>query len=1007
MPGVHTEKAFEDAIEDHLLSNGWLRGTASNYDPNTGLDSFELFSFISATQQKSWQNLVIRHGSDEQVTKSKFTTRLVGELSKRGTIEVLRHGIEDMGVKFHLAYFKPAHSLTLELEQNYQANRCTVTRQLSYSAKNKNSLDLTLFLNGIPTMTAEIKNPLTGQNVEHAIKQYRQDRNDPKDLMLSKRALVHFALDPDQVFLTTALMGPKTVFLPFNKGKSGGYAGNDPNPNGYTTSYLWEQIWQRDSFLDIVDRYVHVQPDSVVQQINSFTDTASTKKKSPNIIFPRYHQLDAVRKIITDTKQKGPGNSYLIQHSAGSGKSNTIAWLAHRLSNLFDNSDNKIFSKVIVITDRRALDRQLQDTIFQFDHVAGVVTKIDKDSSQLSQALSNNTSKIIITTLQKFPFVIDKLASLQSNNFAVIIDEAHSSQGGESAKALKVVLSKTGHPEASELEVAEYQDGTLEAASDDDDLITYSVNSRSRADNLSYFAFTSTPKQKTLELFGTKTDDGLFSPFHLYSMRQAIEEGFILDVLENYSTYSTYWKVAKKIDEDPEVPQKQAAKEIAKYVYLHPSNLAQKAEIMIEHFRRHSANKIGGKAKAMVVTRSRLHAVRYKQTFDRYIKEHNYQDVHCLVAFSGKVFDSDNAQEFTESNMNGFAESQLVEKFKKDDYQILIVAEKYQTGYDEPLLHTMYVDKKLSGIKAVQTLSRLNRIHLGKEDTFVLDFANDAENIQLSFKPFYDTTIAQPTDPNVLSDLANELRGFGVISDQDCKAFAKEFLKSDPKDKKIHQNLYIYLQPAQDLYQKLEKQAQFDFTHTLNRFIRQYSFLSQILPWADPDLEVLYLYCRYLIRRLPKDHTGSLDLGEDLVLTHLRIQDKGKQKISLRQIEPDLVPLASSSGTAAQPEPKQIQLSSLIESLNELFGTDFTETDQLFFDQIQSHLTNDETIQAQARANSLENFRYGFDPACENAVIDRSDMNNKIFRRFFNDKDFAKAVTEYLAKKVYEDVNGG
>jgi len=730
------EAAFEEFVAGWLVEQGGynevkgpLQSTASGFDAKSGIDTSDLFAFIGATQADAWEKLKQLHGGLPGA-QAKFVIRLAGELDRRGTVDVLRHGVIDLGVTIRLAYFKPAHGLTPELGAKYAANRLNVTRQLAYEAGSTKTLDLGLFVNGLLVATAELKNQLTGQNVENAMEQYRTNR-DPNSLAFARRALVHFAVDTERVAMTTRLAGTATRFLPFNLGEAGG-AGNPANPHGHRTSYLWERIWQRDALLDLLARFIHVE------------QPTKGSKGSPLVIFPRFHQWDAVLALEAHARSHGSGQRYLVQHSAGSGKSNTIAWLAHRLSSLHDVTDTKVFDKVIVITDRLILDRQLQETIYQFEHAHGVVAKIDEGSTQLAEALTGQQSRIIITTLQKFPYLLDKIGELSHRRYAVIIDEAHSSQTGEAAKDLRLAL---GADEEQELTVAEAEDMDLIAVPVDavEEALAKAVAARGMPANLSFFAFTATPKAKTLELFGTKNiETARFEPFHLYSMRQAIAEGFIRDVLENYVTYDMYWRIEKAVDDDPKYEAPTARRAIARFVGLHEHNLSQKAEIIIEHFRTHVAHKIDGQAKAMVVTASRLHAVRYKRALDKYVATHGYGDVTVFVAFSGTV--ADDGIDVTEAKMNGFPDSQTAKQFN-DEGQILIVAEKYQTGFDQPLLYAMYVDKTLTGLAAVQTLSRLNRTRDGKDGTFVLDFRNDAEEIAKAFEPWYGRTVAPPTEP--------------------------------------------------------------------------------------------------------------------------------------------------------------------------------------------------------------------------------------------------------------------
>ncbi|MEY8860104.1 type I restriction endonuclease subunit R, partial [Tenacibaculum singaporense] len=682
----------------------------------------------------------------------------------KGTLSVLRNGFTDYGVKFSMAFFKPESTLNPQAEYLYNTNHLSVTRQLYYQRNGKNSLDLVLSINGLPVATVELKNQFSGQNVTNAKKQYIYDREPNEPIFqFKKRTLVHFAVDTDECFMTTKLAGKSTRYLPFNLGNNNG-AGNPQNKKGYRTAYLWEYVWAKDSFMDIIGKFLHLNVE--------FFELDGVKKKKETLIFPRFHQMDVVRKLTKDAKEKGAGQNYLIQHSAGSGKSNSIAWLSYRLSSLHNAENERVFDSVIVITDRKVLDSQLQNTIYQFEHKQGVVQKIDKNSQQLADAITTG-SNIIITTLQKFPFIIDKIGELQAKKYAVIIDEAHSSQGGEGTKKLKEVLS------AKSLEEAIIEDASTGLDEDAEDQIRKSMEARGKQDNLSFFAFTATPKPKTIEVFGTPDIDGTPKAFHLYSMKQAIEEGFILDVLKNYTTYKTYFKLSKEIEEDPKVNKKQAARAIGRFMSLHPHNLAQKTEVIIEHFRQIVSKKIGGKAKAMLVTGSRLHAVRYKEEFDSYIKAKGYTDIKTVVAFSGKVIYDAYPEGVTEVELNGFKEKELPKKFASDEYQLLLVADKYQTGFDQPLLHTMYVDKKLSGVKCVQTLSRLNRMYAGKEDTFILDFANDTDDILASFQPYYElTTIESNTDPNQLYDLKSEIEKGQIIWESEVDNFCNVYFKS-------------------------------------------------------------------------------------------------------------------------------------------------------------------------------------------------------------------------------------
>lgn len=988
----HTELAFEEAIEEALLQSGYTKGNTADYHKEFCVDETLLFQFLQSSQPLKWSKSETLHRAD---TPTKLLQRLHKELETRGALDVIRNGFTDNGITFDMAYFKPETALNPDTEKLYNQNILSVTRQVKYSSKNENSLDMVLFLNGLPVATVELKNQFTNQTTYNAKRQFIEDR-DPRELLFqpNKRTLVHFAVDTDEVYLTTKIDKEKTVFLPFNLGYENG-AGNPPNPKGYKTAYLWEYVWQKDSWLDLIGKFTHVQKEEYKQK--------GTTYKKEKIIFPRYHQLGVVRELAADAKQKGTGEHYLIQHSAGSGKSNSIAWLAYRLFSLHNAADEKVFNSIIVITDRKVLDKQLQDTIYQFEHKQGVVVRVDKSSSQLAEAIKSGNS-IIITTLQKFPFaaVLDEVKDLPDRTYAVIVDEAHSSQGGEASKKLKEVLAATNRvDEASDQE-----------EDDVEDIIRKSMQARGVQPNMSFFAFTATPKAKTVEVFGTANDsDGKPRPFHLYSMRQAIQEGFILDVLKNYMTYKTFFKVSKQIEDDPKVNKKKASRAIARFLSLHPYNLAQKTEIIIEHFRQVVSQKIGGKAKAMVVTSSRLHAVRYYFEFQKYIKENHYTDIKALVAFSGKVKDPDLQDvELTEVKLNGFSEKELPAKFDTDEYQILLVADKYQTGFDQPLLHTMYVDKKLSGVKAVQTLSRLNRMCPGKEDTFVLDFTNEEEEIKTSFQPYYELTgVTELSDPNRLYDLKVRIEAKQIIWQSEVELFAEQYFRNaDLHSKKIHALLNSFIDPAVDRYKVIEtEEEQEDWKHTLISFTRGYAFLSQIMPFQDVALEKLYAYGRLLINKLPrKSLEDRFKLNDEVSLQYYRLQKINENNIALEhQAEYGLQP-GSEAGIRKEKE-ELIQLSQIVEAINNRFGTEFTEADRLLFDQVGIDLLNDEVIIKQAKMNTFENFVQGSlrDKSIEK-FIDRMDINNSTTSNILNNEKLADAVIfKYLAKFIYDKIN--
>lgn len=990
-----TENTFETALVQSLTEQGgYTEGNAPDYSPELGMFKYEVIRFLQESQPKRWEKISAIHGADAD---NRVIQRLYKELDLRGSLDVLRNGFVDYGVRFQMAFFQPASGLNPDAVDLYNKNNLKVYRQIYYSTKNKNSVDVLLSLNGIPVATLELKNQFTGQNVGNALKQYSTTRDNREILFaFKKRCLVHFAVDQDEVFMTTKLDGSKTYWLPFNKGANNG-KGNPQNPDGYRTAYLWENILQKDSWMEIIQRFVHLQTEEIEVEGKIY--------KKEKLIFPRYHQLDAVREISKKVLEVGTGKNYLIQHSAGSGKSNSIAWLAYRLSSLHNATDERIFDSVIVVTDRKVLDQQLQNTIYQFEHKTGVVQKIDKDSTQLASALGYGTN-IIITTLQKFPFVVDKVGELPERKYAVIIDEAHSSQGGEASKKLKEVLASKSLEEASKDDLEEDYTG-------DDfvrEQIERSAAARGQQPNISFFAFTATPKYKTLQVFGDKDENGKPKPFHLYSMRQAIEEGFILDVLQNYTTYELYFKLTKAIEDDPNLNKKKAAKAIGKFVSLHPHNLAQKTEIIIEHFRDIVSKKIGGKAKAMLVCGSRLHAKRYFEEFGRYIKKKGYEtEIKILVAFSGKVVDDNAPDGVSEPEMTGYSEKELPTIFERDEYKILIVADKYQTGFDQPLLHTMYVDKKLSGVKAVQTLSRLNRMHPGKEDTFVLDFANDRQTILDSFQPYYEvTSVTEETDINHLYDLKARLDEFQVYWTQEIEAFTNVYF--DPKTKlnnpKQQKHLYAFTDPAVDRFKAIaEEEKQDEFKKGLRSWTNLYAFLSQIMPFIDSEFEKFYAYAKLLQTRLPKrELSESLHLDDEVALEYYRLQKIKEGSIELQKGEEGELSGTSEAGLKRAKDEEAL-LSEIINVLNDRFGTEFEEADKLFFDQIEAELMEDETLQTQARVNKIDTFKFAFNDKFIDKLIGRMDQNQEIFEKILEDKVFGDLVKELMMKKIYKKLN--
>ncbi|MBV5296935.1 MAG: type I restriction endonuclease subunit R [Rhodoferax sp.] len=1018
----HTEARLEDAIVDSLTSQGGFvfvdyhsGAAAGRYDKARALDPALVLGFIQATQPKLWQSL---HAIHKDETAKVVLDHLVKELDTKGMLKVLRQGFKCYGKKLRVAVFAPNNALNPDTLALYAQNVLSVTRQLFYSEAHSKSLDLMLFLNGLPIVSAELKNPLSGQTVEDAKKQYKRDR-DPRELLFEfkKRTLVHFAVDQDQVFMATRLSGDKTHFLPFNLGDHG-HAGNPPAADGgYRTAYLWREVWQRSSLLDIVGRFMHLQE----AEKRILTDTGIKKITTETMIFPRYHQLDAVRQLVAHAQAHGPGRNYLVQHSAGSGKSNSIAWLAHRLSSLHDAQNHKVFDSVIVVTDRQVLDTQLQDTIYQFEHKQGVVQKIDEDTRQLAQALAGGTP-IIITTLQKFPFIAETLDKLRKENhpgitidtqdkqFAVIVDEAHSSQSGENAMELKGVLNAHRIEEAAINHLLEQGLNRDDDTDDADQLagVVREMIKRGKQDNLSFFAFTATPKYKTKKVFDEPGPGG-DAPFHLYTMRQAIAEKFILDVLKNYITYEAYFRLVQVGDDDPHVERKKAARALAHTLTFHEVNLRSKSEVMVEHFCTHVRHRIGGRAKAMVVTEGRLHAVRYKQTFDAYIAEKGYTDIKTLVAFSGTVEDPRlPGKSLTEVGMNGgIKEKELPEKFESNEYQVLLVAEKYQTGFDQPLLHTMYVDKKLTGLQAVQTLSRLNRSCIGKEDTFILDFRNTPEEIFKAFKPYYEDTPTEPlTDAQHLYRLHHQIEETGLIFDEEVKAFCLVYFKPVRKQSvSDHAAMNGVLDQAVDRFKEQDEEKCEEVKALLVNFRNLYAFMSQVIPYQDSDLERLYTYLRFLLTKLPRREGGGVvQLDDEVELQYYRLQKIGEGRIDLTGGESRALKGPGDVGTGQEDQP--IRLSELIDLLNERFGTDFTQADQLFFDQIQEQAIESDALKQAAETNSKDDFRYVFEKAFEGLVIDRMEGNEEIFGKLMADGEFRKLALEHLLHKVYKTLNG-
>lgn len=1011
---LHKELSFEIEICEHLAAHGWLyaEGDAAAYDRVRALFPADVLAWVQATQPKAWETLTKNHGA--KAAEETLLARLRDQIDQRGTLDVLRHGIELLGLKqpLKLAEFKPALALHEDILARYAANRLRVMRQVRYSLHNENCIDLVLFLNGVPVATVELKTDFT-QSIGDAIDQYRFDRHpkpkgqNPEPLLsFPNGALVHFAVSNSEVQMVTKLDGPATKFLPFNLGNDGA-AGNPVNPNGHRTAYLWERVWARESWLEILGRYLIAKRDK--------------KKVIEQIIFPRFHQLDVTRKLQTAVLTDGAGAKYLIQHSAGSGKTNSIAWAAHFLAELHDANHHKVFDTVLVVSDRTVIDTQLQEAIFDFERTSGVVATItNKDgskSSKLAEAL-DGSKKIVVCTIQTFPFALEavrELAATKGKRFAVIADEAHSSQTGEAASKLKQVLS----PE----ELAELNDGGEVST---EDILAAQMAARAGESGITFVAFTATPKTKTLELFGTKDADGLPQPFHVYSMRQAIEEGFILDVLQNYTSYKLAFKLAhegKEYDQ-AEVERSAAMKGIMGWVRLHPYNIAQKVQVVVEHYREFVAPLLDGKAKAMVVVSSRLEAVRWKLAIDKFITEQGYK-IGTLVAFSGEVKDKDSGEDaFTETskalnpNLKG---RDIREAFKGDEYQILLVANKFQTGFDQPLLCGMYVDKRLDGIQAVQTLSRLNRAHPGKDTTYVVDFVNEAADILASFKTYHTTAeLAATTDPNLVFNLRSKLDAAGHYDDFEVNRVVEAEVKGAKQSE-----LVAAIEPVRDRLLKRYKTAQealkaakakddqdaikaaqdelnalLLFKGDMGAFIRLYTFLSQIFDYGNTAIEKRSIFFRRLLPLLEFDREREgIDLSK-MVLKRHKLVNKGKQTMALHEGEtPKLEPMTD-TGCGSLREKTKVYMGELIEKLNELFGSETTEQDQLVYVNhvIRGKMLESEKLRQQAANNTKEQFSTSPDLDSElmNAIVDALDAHNSMSTKALNSEAVRKGLKSIL-----------
>ena len=996
------EKRFEDDITAFLWSQaGGYTRNADLYDPKLGLFPDTLIRFVKRTQPKEWARFENANKID---TQRKFCLAFNSACDLYGLVSVLRHGFKHRGISFRVCYFKPESALNRTAAELYAQNEICCNRQWFYSAQTHNSVDLMLSVNGIPVFAFELKNQYTGQTVDNAKTQWMYDR-DPREIcfQFNKRVLGFFAVDHTEAWMTTELRGRDTYFLPFNQGSNGagrdGGKGNPPNPNGYPTAYLWEEVFRKDSMLDILQKFIHLQVTEEKKPQPDGTEKVIRKKR---LIFPRYHQLDVVRKLIAHVSENGAGHNYLIQHSAGSGKSNSIAWTAYRLASLHDRDNNAVFSSVVV-TDRTVLDAQLQETISGFDHTLGAVETIgeDKTSRDLKDAI-NAGVRIIVTTLQKFPVIWQEVDAARGRNYAVIVDEAHSSQTGSSALKLKAALADT-RPVLREYAEIE---GVEEEEIDPTDRLVQELIVHGRHRNLSFFAFTATPKGTTLEMFGTEYEDGSFHPFHIYSMRQAIEEGFILDVLQNYMTYDTCFKIAKTTPDNPDVPGSRAAKVIRKFEELHPYNISQKAQIIVETYLGTTRHKISGRGKMMVITSSRLAAVRYCHECRRYIEEKGYDNIGVLVAFSGSV--QDGGEEYTEPKLNvrrdgsHIGESQTKAEFH-ENFNVLIVAEKYQTGFDEPLLHTMVVDKKLHGVKAVQTLSRLNRTCPGKTDTFVLDFINTKEEIQEAFQPFYqETMLEREINTDLLYQVQHELRGYSIYSDADIEAFAGEYFKSGRQDSRSMGRMTSILKPVADRYNKLTPNERYQFRRLCRSMIKWYGYISQVVRMFDAELHKEFVFISYLLGLIPADMVQMIDLEGKLQLEYYKLQKTFEGEIALDE-GPGVYTPADAKSTA-KPEEKQ-PLDEIIEKINEQYKGQFTDADKVLLTALRAKLMSDPKLQAMAKTSDPQIFAESIFPkAFGTAAMDSYTESQDTYTALFEDQAKYNAIMRALGSILYREM---
>lgn len=986
-----SEKGFQEFIVMELLEkNHFVESFSKDFDKEFCINHAQLWAFVKATQPDAYETIQ-RRG------ERAFLVRLDEKLRKDGVIQVLRKGVKDMGTTVYFFYRQPSSVYNTKDQRNYEANIFSVTQELVYSSDNANRLDLVIFLNGIPIITSELKNPLSGQTVHNAIRQYQDDREPREKLFAFARCMVHFAADTEMVFMATHLNKKKTFFLPFNKGLNEGKptgnfgAGNPINPNGFRTHYLWEEILTKNSLANIIDKFAQI----VVEK------DANTGKDKRIMIFPRYHQLMAVRQILTHAKKHELDNKYLIQHSAGSGKTMSIAWLAHQLHGLFDTAGEKhLFDSVIVITDRVILDRQLSDVIKQFSPKRGIVAHITSTggskTNNLMEALANR-KKVIICTIQTFPFLLDEMADMPAMNFGIVIDEAHSGQSGQTSSKMNAALADKHLEEDESGKENSFEDKVNEL-----------IDGRKMITNGSYFAFTATPKNKTLETFGVKSketyidENGLekskFYAFHVYSMKQAIEEEFILDVLKNYTTYNSFYKLIKSVEDNPEFDTKQAQKKLRAYVEGHEFAIAEKAKIMLDHFHREVRQLINGEAKAMVVTKSIISAIKYKHAFDAYLKEIK-SPYKAIIAFSGKK--TYNGLDYDEVSMNNFKtyKTDIPKNFKKSAYRFLIVADKFQTGFDEPLLHTMYVDKKLAGVQAVQTLSRLNRSKKPyKKDTFVLDFYNEAEDIKIAFKPYYTATIlSEETDPNKLNDLLDNMETFEVYDEYQVTNFFEKYVNGEERTQ-----LDPIIDSSADIFKdELTKEQKIEFKSNAKSFLRVYSYLGKILDFNNPEWEMLFWYLKFLTPKLFIEKEDDLSVGilESIDMDSYRPSKETTENITLAA-EPGEVRGIPVEAGGGQSDPELDTLENILGEFNQRFGDiDWTDSDkvqQILTKHLPDEMKANKEIMETIQHSDKQNAKISSDRKLEELMQQYLFSQTEIFRKFTTDKDFQRRYKEFI-----------